>query len=74
MNNQTKTYKPMNKGTKSIVEIINELKQTSSRNEKESILKREANVNNEELKYVLFMTYDPSVNFYIKKSVLSTIV
>lgn len=67
MHNETKTYKPMNKGTKSIVEIIDELKQTSSRNEKESILKREASVNNEELKYVLFMTYDPSVNFYIKK-------
>lgn len=48
-----------------ICEIIKELRQTSSRNEKESILL--ANKDNEILKKVFYLAYDPSINFYIKK-------
>lgn len=49
---------------KKVVEIIKELHSTSSRNEKESILL--ANKNNEILKKVFYLAYDPSINFYIK--------
>ena len=49
---------------KKVVEIIKELRSTSSRNEKESILL--ANKDNEILKKVFYLAYDPSVNFYIK--------
>ena len=48
-----------------ICEIIKELRSTSSRNEKESILL--ANKDNETLKKVFYLAYDPSINFYIKK-------
>ena len=48
-----------------ICEIIKELRSTSSRNEKESILL--ANKDNEILKRVFYLAYDPSINFYIKK-------
>lgn len=48
-----------------ICEIIKELRSTSSRNEKESILL--ANKDNEILKKVFYLAYDPSINFYIKK-------
>lgn len=48
----------------SIVNIIKELRKTSSRNEKESILI--ANKDNETLKRVFYLAYDPSINFYIK--------
>lgn len=47
-----------------ICEIIKELRKTSSRNEKESILL--ANKDNETLKKVFYLAYDPSINFYIK--------
>jgi hypothetical protein len=50
---------------KKVVEIIKELRSTSSRNEKESILL--ANKDNEILKKVFYLAYDPSINFYIKK-------
>lgn len=50
---------------KKVVEIIKELRSTSSRNEKESILL--ANKENETLKKVFYLAYDPSINFYIKK-------
>ena len=49
---------------KKVVEIIKELRQTSSRNEKEAILL--ANKDNEILKKVFYLAYDPSINFYIK--------
>lgn len=49
---------------KKVVEIIKELRETSSRNEKESILL--ANKDNETLKKVFYLAYDPSINFYIK--------
>lgn len=49
---------------KKVVEIIKELRSTSSRNEKESILL--ANKDNETLKKVFYLAYDPSINFYIK--------
>ena len=49
---------------KKVVEIIKELRQTSSRNEKESILIE--NKDNETLKKVFYLAYDPSINFYIK--------
>lgn len=48
----------------SIVNIIKELRKTSSRNEKESILI--SNKDNETLKKVFYLAYDPSINFYIK--------
>lgn len=47
-----------------VVEIIKDLRETSSRNEKESILL--ANKDNETLKRVFYLAYDPSINFYIK--------
>lgn len=47
-----------------VVEIIKELRKTSSRNEKESILI--ANKDNETLKKVFYLAYDPSINFYVK--------
>ena len=50
---------------KTVVDIIKELRSTSSRNEKESILL--ANKDNEILKKVFYLAYDPSINFYIKK-------
>lgn len=50
---------------KKVVDIIKELRSTSSRNEKESILL--ANKDNEILKKVFYLAYDPSINFYIKK-------
>jgi hypothetical protein len=49
---------------KSVVNIIKELRETSSRNEKEAILI--ANKDNEILKKVFYLAYDPSINFYIK--------
>lgn len=49
---------------KKVVEIIKELRSTPSRNEKESILI--ANKDNETLKKVFYLAYDPSINFYIK--------
>ncbi|WBF79491.1 DNA ligase [Aeromonas phage vB_AdhM_DL] len=49
---------------KTVVDIIKELRSTSSRNEKESILL--ANKDNETLKKVFYLAYDPSINFYIK--------
>jgi ATP-dependent DNA ligase len=48
-----------------ILQILNELAATSSRLEKEAILKRE--VNNELLKRVFFLAYDPFTQFYIRK-------
>lgn len=48
-----------------IYKILNELAATSSRNEKEAILKREEN--NELLKQVFFLAYDPFTQFYIRK-------
>lgn len=50
---------------KTVVDIIKELRSTSSRNEKEVILL--ANKDNETLKKVFYLAYDPSINFYIKK-------
>lgn len=50
---------------KKVVDIIKELRSTSSRNEKEAILLE--NKDNETLKKVFYLAYDPSVNFYIKK-------
>lgn len=49
---------------KKVVEIIKELRSTSSRNEKELILL--ANKDNEILNKVFYLAYDPSINFYIK--------
>ena len=49
---------------KKVVDIIKELHQTSSRNEKEAMLL--ANKDNENLKKVFYLAYDPSINFYIK--------
>lgn len=49
---------------KKVVDIIKELRSTSSRNEKESILI--TNKDNETLKKVFYLAYDPSINFYIK--------
>ena len=48
-----------------IINIIQQLKETSSRNEKEAILL--ANKNNEILKQIFFLAYDPSIKFFIKK-------
>lgn len=48
-----------------IIDILNELASTSSRLEKEAILKREEN--NELLKRVFFLAYDPFTQFYIRK-------
>jgi ATP-dependent DNA ligase len=48
-----------------ILQILNELAATSSRLEKEAIIKRE--VNNELLKRVFFLAYDPFTQFYIRK-------
>ena len=48
-----------------IIDILNELASTSSRLEKEAILKREQN--NELLKRVFFLAYDPFTQFYIRK-------
>lgn len=49
---------------KTVVDVIKELRSTSSRNEKEAILI--ANKDNETLKKVFYLAYDPSINFYIK--------
>ncbi len=48
-----------------ILQILNELAATSSRLEKEAILKREQS--NELLKKVFFLAYDPFTQFYIRK-------
>lgn len=48
-----------------IIDILKELEATSSRLEKEAILKREQN--NELLKKVFFLAYDPFTQFYIRK-------
>ena len=48
-----------------IIDILNELASTSSRLEKEAILKREEK--NEVLKQVFFLAYDPFTQFYIRK-------
>ena len=48
-----------------IIDILNELASTSSRLEKEAILKREQN--NELLKKVFFLAYDPFTQFYQRK-------
>lgn len=48
-----------------IIDIINELASTSSRLDKEAILKREQN--NELLKRVFFLAYDPFTQFYQRK-------
>lgn len=49
----------------SILAIINEVAATSSRNEKEAILRR--NADNETLKSVFKAAYDPTINYFIKK-------
>lgn len=48
-----------------IIDILNEIASTSSRLEKEAILKREEN--NELLKKVFFLAYDPFTQFYQRK-------
>lgn len=48
-----------------ILQILNELAATSSRLEKEAIIKREKD--NELLKRVYFLAYDPFTQFYIRK-------
>ena len=48
-----------------IIDILNELAATSSRLEKEAILQREEN--NELLKKVFFLAYDPFTQFYQRK-------
>lgn len=48
--------------TKSVVDIIGDIRATSSRNEKEEILK--AHADNELLRKTLFMAIDPFVHFY----------
>ena len=48
-----------------IIDVLNELASTSSRLEKEAILKREEN--NELLKKVFFLAYDPFTQFYQRK-------
>lgn len=48
-----------------ILEILNELAATSSKNEKIAILTREKN--NDTLKAVFKAAYDPTINYYIKK-------
>lgn len=48
-----------------IIDILNEIAATSSRNEKEAIIRRE--INNEDLKQVYFLAYDPFTQFYIRK-------
>jgi ATP-dependent DNA ligase len=48
-----------------ILDILNEIVDTPSRNEKEAILKRE--VNNDLLRRVFFLAYDPFTQFYIRK-------
>lgn len=48
-----------------IIDILNEIANTSSRNEKEAIIRREQD--NELLKRVFFLAYDPFTQFYIRK-------
>lgn len=48
-----------------ILDILNEIAATSSRNEKEAIIRREKD--NELLKRVFFLAYDPFTQFYIRK-------
>ena len=48
-----------------ILDILKEIEATSSRLEKEAILKREQN--NATLKRVFFLAYDPFTQFYIRK-------
>lgn len=62
-----KIHKTYNKGTKHVSLIIEELANTTSKLEKEAILKREAEVNNEELMRVLYVACDPSIRFYTKQ-------
>ena len=47
-----------------VVEVIKQLESTTSRKEKERILK--INQNNQILKEILFYTYNPFYNFYLK--------
>jgi len=47
--------------------IIEELRSTNSRIEKESILKREHGADNIYLSYIFEMCYSPKINFWIKK-------
>lgn len=54
------------KGTKPLTEIFNELKSTSSKNEKQAILEREKAANNEELRYIFSACYSPEINFFTK--------
>ena len=48
-----------------ILDILNEIAATPSRNDKEAILRREKD--NELLKRVFFLAYDPFTQFYIRK-------
>lgn len=48
-----------------ILNILNQISATSSRNEKEAILK--ANADNDLLKECFFLAYDPFTQFYIRK-------
>jgi hypothetical protein len=48
-----------------IIDILNEIAATPSRNEKEAIIRREQN--NELLKRVFFLAYDPFTQFYQRK-------
>lgn len=50
---------------RSVYEVIQLLKNTSSRNEKEAILREEKD--NTRLQQVLILTYNPTINYYIKK-------
>ena len=50
-----------------MLSILKQLEQTRSRNEKEKILKQLDKSQADLFKYVAFLAYDPSINFYIKK-------
>ena len=67
MENLTKFIEVYNKGTKSLPEIIQELKSTNSKIEKESILNREFVTDNQELRQILYWCYSPDINFYTTK-------
>lgn len=62
----TKTFTPLKQGSKSISEILSELKATSSKIEKENILIREKDAGNELLPWLFYVALDPTIKFYVK--------
>jgi len=62
--NETTFIEVLLSGTKSLNEILTEIRSTTSKNTKQAILERERDAGNEQLKYLFEVCYSPKINFF----------